>query len=68
LCCLPRLCVKRCGVRETREQEEGEGARSSGEYSQFVSVGKAHTVDATSAFLAALSATATAALCRRRRI
>jgi len=43
LCCLPRLCVKGCGLREAREQKEGEGARSSGEYSQFVSAGEANT-------------------------
>jgi len=40
---LRRLRVKGCGLRETREQEEGEGARSSGEYSQFVSAGEANT-------------------------
>jgi len=40
---LPRLRVKRCGLREAREQKEGEGARSSGEYSQFVSAGEANT-------------------------
>jgi hypothetical protein len=40
---LTRLCVKRRGRCETREQEEAEGARSSGEYSQFVSAGEANT-------------------------
>jgi hypothetical protein len=40
---LRRLGVKGCGLRETREQEEGEGARSSGKYSQFVSAGEANT-------------------------
>ena len=40
---LARLCAERRGLCETREQEEGEGARSSGEYSQFVSPGEANT-------------------------
>src|SRR6266850_438118 len=40
---LRRLCVKRCGLRETREQEEGQGAKSSGGCSQFVPARKAST-------------------------
>src|SRR5882762_2067365 len=64
---LRRLRVKRCGLRETREQEEAEGARSSTGCSQFVPVRKARTRGRSIAFLAALSATAAAALCRRRR-